>query len=315
MYRFLLFSIFLTIIVIKPIFIKSSKEGLHPYLYTGATNLSQHLVSKTDLKEKIIFLGNSSVAGSNIPKMNNISDQLNQHLTNYQSYNLGVLGASTTALLTLFKLSLKYNPKVLIIGINPGLFANNESGFLEWNNLELLKSSLPKDHIEQIQKQKDNKKLFSFFTSDSMKVAYPPVELLELKSAIFNLKEKIYGPTMSTDIYGKKGVSILDIKTQAKQSFSVLKSLITEAKENKIVVLAYFDPIYKSDTSFNKKDFEEFKLSVKEELVPLEVNFFDYTNSLESNSENFLDYIHLNPAGNRRMGKIISIDLKGLGID
>jgi len=315
MYRILLFSILLTIIVFKPIFINSSKEGLHSYLYTGATNLNQHLISKATQKKKLVFLGNSSVAGSNIPAMNNISDQLNQYLVNYQSFNLGVLGASTTALLTLFKLSLKYNPKVIIIGVNPGLFANNESGFLEWNNLELLKSSLPITHIQQIQKQKENKKLFSFFASDSKRIAYPPKELLALKSGIFKLSEKIYGPTMSTDIYGKKGVSILDINTQAKQSFSVLKSLITEAREKKIMVFAYFDPIYKSETSFNIKEFEKFKQNVKEELIPLDVNLFDYTNILESNSENFLDYIHLNPAGNRRMGKIISSDLKGLGID
>ncbi len=315
MYRILLLSIFLVIIVFKPVFIKNSKEGFHTYLYSGSTNLRQHIISKTSSKPKLVFLGNSSVAGSNIPQMNNISEQLNEYLKNYHSYNLGVLGASTTALLTLLELSLPHNPKALVIGINPGLLANNESGPLEWNNLELIRPFLSPTHFQKIMNQKASKNIFTIFEQKKHRVAYPPNELIELKSYIFKLKSKIYGPTMSTDIYGKKGTQVTDIDTNGKQSFEVLKTIIARARENNIQVITYFDPIYKSESTFDQNNFKKFKKKIREELAPFDVILLDYTDKLKSNSSNFLDYIHLNPMGNKNISKVLARDLKGLGID
>lgn len=305
MYAFLLATLAITTIVVKSIFYSEATSGHHNYLYTGVTNLTQHSISHEPETRKILMLGNSTIAGSNIPAHNHLAHQLNKKLKNHKAYNLGSFGTSTSTVLSFFNLALQHNPEVLVMGINSSLMKTIQSNPISRANIEIIKDDIPGDLYNTIVKDKERKN--EFFPKT---VSYPPPFVINYKTWLHNLREKIYGPTSSTAFFGKGGVLSHSIYSEGALGFSIFKTIISKAKEKGIKVFTYIDPHYRFPEPYQRDAFNQFKKEVILELSKLGVSTIDYSKVLESTSENYLDFIHLNPKGNERFAKILLKDLE-----
>ena len=99
------------------------------YFVEGVTNYDERLVQKfrlnslpARLKPDTIVLGSSRMM------------QITQNLLNKKTINLSVSGASIEDYLALYHLSKRFNPKRVVIGVDPWVF-NAKSGLVGWKTL------------------------------------------------------------------------------------------------------------------------------------------------------------------------------------
>lgn len=275
------------------------------YLYIGSLNLDQHAISnpiKSD-QTKIIFLGSSAVAGSNIPPRTTTSDYFEAESNRIKSYNLATMEATLLDSLVYFEQSLKYSPKVAFLGLNPGSFPLLPSNRLIWNNREFSKKFLSKKLIEAIDHNRLKKADFKYFIDKKRPKSLPSLILLEYKTALFHARNKLFGPVFSHLLFGAAGQSLDHVLDPKNELVGVLGKIGEHFKKKGVRLIIYLEPITFPHRVYGEKSFERYLSLMKEVLTNQGIEFYDYTNLLPNTNIYFSDFIHLTPEGNQLVAK------------
>lgn len=312
-YKYFLSIYFITISFFLVYFYYDNLNIRQNYLYLGQSSLEKHEISYVDPSaNKIIFLGSSAVAGSNIPQHTTSVDFFNKFLKNYYAYNLAALECSSLESLILLKLTEERQPQIVVMGLNPGSFPSHlPGGNLLWNNFSLLTDFLTSYEKAAIEKDKAIKSdLFQKFGIGMSKIL-PTQHHINIQTFLFDLRFKIFGNVFNTNLLGKNGqssVSAFNTNTMYYRAIAYIKELSVK-KNFKFYI--YLEPIYKANEVYGEQDFATYIKTVKEYLKQFNVEFFDYTNLNPSTHDFFYDFIHMTPQGNERVAKQLYQDLGG----
>lgn len=271
------------------------------YLYIGSLNLNQHAISKDQYSrtKKIIFLGSSAVAGSNIPPKTTTSDYFNKKAQNFKSFNLATMEATLLDSLVYFEQSLKYNPKVAFLGINPGSFPLLPSNRLIWDNREFSKKFLSKKLIAAIDHNRLKKADFKYYIDKNRPKSIPSDLLLSYKTWLYELRFNLFGPIFSHLLFGATGQSLDHVLNPKNELVALLGRIKSHFDEKRVRLIIYLEPITFPQKVYGSDSFNNYLSLMKKTLEAQSIEFYDYTNLLPNTNVYFSDFIHLTPEGNK----------------
>lgn len=277
------------------------------YLYMNATDLQGHLLiaERDKTYERIIFLGSSAVAGSNIPRASTTSDYLNRRLSPpYKSYNLATLQASLLESLVYLEMAIAIRPALVVLGIEPGAFPRFSSSPVLWRNGAFIKKLMGEEMAKAIENERIMKLDSLIFETQNR----PPDYYLSYLELIEGLKNSFFGPVFNVNLYGQKGQSLSHVLQTDNPLINLLKKLSEHMKERKIKLVVYLEPIFRPEVTYGP-GFENYLRQVKKILNDQEIPFFDYTNLVPPVHDYFSDFIHMTPAGNQLVANTLAKDL------
>lgn len=289
------------------------KNETSSYLYMGSTNFDHHDIKKSDLNsKKIIFLGSSSVSGSNIPRNSTISDYYNQISSESYSYNLGVLQGTILDSLIYLKMALIFRPTVVVLGVNPSSFPRVLSGPLVWSHTKIVSEYIPDDLNQIIEFDKNKKADLSYYLRNFLPPKnIPSNSLLVFREKIEALRDTFFGNVYEKKFLGAEGQFINEVLASDNLSIYLIRAIGDLCKKNNIKLFVYLEPIWNPNDVYGESDFQKYKNKITNLLNDEKIAFFDYTNLISSDNANFMDFIHLRPASYKKIAAKIYEDVKG----
>lgn len=282
----------------------SSQKSIN-YLYINQFGLETHLLTTDQTqKEKILFLGSSAVAGSNIPQQTTLTDYFNQQNANYQAYNLASFQSNlldANVLLSIYKTKF---PKIAILGIDPTMFLKNQlSLFSKFHAKEagpILKTNLKN---ELLISPKDQFEILIFNSPPT-----PPHSLLIWwKSYLAKLRNLFWGPLFDKKVFSIKENILDEVNDEKNKSWILIDTFIDIAKKNNIAPIIFITPVL--ENAYPKKEFFIFKQKIKEKSNLLNFYLKDYSSAFSSSHDFFYDFNHLTPDGYKELALKLRNDL------
>ncbi len=272
-------------------------------------NLDHHALSQSGHEQnKLIFLGSSGVAGSNVPLFSTVSDFFNIHQKKYESYNLATLQGTMPEVLVYFKQSLNYSPSAVVLGLSPDTLPKFSVSPVSAINLSFIQEDLDPELTTFI-KEESRKKLYLNELTEKFWPHYPPpFQLIKLKSALYELRESLYGPLSNKNFTGALQHK-LTMPDANHLQIKIVLQIAKTCQKNGIPFFIYFEPMFGAEKVYGQ-NLKKYQDRLKEILTQHQVVSFDYTNLIQEKSL-FSDYIHLKPKGYERLAIKLSQDLEG----
>lgn len=283
------------------------------YLYLGQTNLKQHLISakeiENDSREKIFFLGSSSVAGNNYPIKSTLADYYNLLDKNYLSFNLGSLQATILEAYIYYKMARDiYRPKIVFLGLDSDLFPSDFGGTdLLYKNIEILQDKIPEDIYSSLLSHKKIKYFNKFEIANFISIPYD--RLLNFKHYMSEIRTDLYGHMMSKNVYGKKGKQFNNVyKDQF--TLNLITQMKNEIEKDKGELVVYLVPEFQSQKYIS--EYQKYYKYIEGELSLRKINWINLNSIFSNDPKYFVDYIHLTPEGHEGLAKNLFQSQQGI---
>ncbi len=281
------------------------------YLYMNSLSLRNHSITRLnkEVSNKIVFLGSSGVAGSNIPVNSTVSDYLNLHLNSgSESFNLGSLQATMPEVLVYFKQSLRFQPKKIILGISPSSMPFYSVSPVSYFNLNLIEEDIDPRLLGFIKAEGAKKFYHNQLLEDYWK-PYPPLNIsLQSYSLINKAVKQWMGHLSNKNFYGAGHLSYKDAMNPDNPQIKILLLIARKCYELKIGLDVYLEPIYKAEETYDENygSYISFLTSL---LNKEKANVHNYTDLIPSTPKHFVDFIHLTPEGSKLLAEKMHEDM------
>lgn len=285
------------------------------YLYQGSLNLNHHTISDNrDKNAGIIILGDSSVAGNNVPQRTTTADYLADYLENIvrngrntSVYNLGSMEQSLIESMIYLQMAAQYAPKLALIGINARTFPEIPKGRqVAANNTELLGKYMDSKLFLELKAEVSRKFNVISFLTDPFEGQPPPYAQLYYHNLVRSIRYLMFGNLYSKSIKATLPDRISHLANDHPISILYLEAFLKLSKELNIKPIFYFTPIHEIPEVYPIEEYEKYKNSIKYYLAKENVRIFDFDNLLPSNNQYFIDFIHMTPLGNQELARVLA---------
>lgn len=273
------------------------------YFYMNALNFSGHEIETAEPGKGIVLLGNSAVAGNNVPLGSTIADHLNRQL-NDRAYNLGNFEQSLLETALYLDLAARFSPPLVVVGVNPASFNGGGAEDLTIAYEDRLPSILPHGLADKVRRENHAKNDPFPRLKKNLPTTIPSPLQLVFQDKVHRLRTSLLGSLYSASIDPSRMPNFDGIP------LAHLDATIAAARRMKSVPVIFFSPIHEKERIYPREAYARYKARVSSHLQALGVVTFDYDDLLPSSHDYFIDFIHPTEKGNGIIAEKLLEDLR-----